>query len=217
MRNFSSTRHQTGYSLIELSMVLVIIGLLVAGLMKGNELIVQARLRNIAGSFDGLSQAILSYQERYRVLPGDDPSAQSRWPSSASNGDGNRIICGAYHGGSGGISCSGNSQESALLWQHLRLAGLLAGSGTTPPDHPGPGAFGIQASGMGINRHLLCANGLPASTAASLDRQFDDGIANQGLVRGVSYTDSPDIPSSTPSNQNYTEEGSPLYIVCRAL
>lgn len=216
MRNFTP-RQQQGYSLIELSMVLVIVGLLVSGLMKGNELIVQARLRNIASGFESLPQAVLSYQERYRALPGDDPLAQGRWPSNASNGDGNRVICGAYHGGTGGSACAGGTVESSQLWLHLRQAGLISGSGTGMPDHPGPGIFGIQSSGMGINRHVLCANGIPAAIAGGIDRQFDDGIANQGSVRGVAYTDSGDVPASAPSSATYIEEGSLIYLVCKAL
>lgn len=214
---YTNSTHQRGYSLIELSMVLIIVGLLVAGLMKGNELIIQARLRNIATSFESIGQAILNYQERYRALPGDDAFAQGRWPSNATNGDGNRVICGAYHGGTGGTACSGSIIESTQLWQHLRLAGLIAGSGSAMPDHPGQGIFGIQSGGMGIQRHLLCANGIPAAIAGSLDRQFDDGIANQGSIRGVSYTDTGDVPANTPINASYLEEGSLIYLVCRAL
>lgn len=217
MQRFTSIHRQAGYSLIELSMVLVIVGLLVAGVMKGNELIVQAKIRNISGMFDSLAQAVLNYQERYRYLPGDDPIAQGRWPSNASNGDGNRVICGAYHGGSGGTACAGNTTESMLAWQHLRLAGLLAGSGNNPVEHPGPGIFGIQTGGLGLSRALICANGVPASIAGSIDRQLDDGLANQGNIRSVSYSSEADVPNSAPSSAAYVEEGSTVYLVCKVL
>lgn len=217
MRHRSSAHHQGGYSLIELSMVLIIVGLLVAGVMKGNELIAQARMRNIASTFDNLAQAIYGYQERYRYLPGDDPMAQGRWPSNASNGDGNRLICGAYHGGSGGIACAGSTTESMLVWQHLRLAGLISGSGNSPLEHPGPGIFGIQFTAMGLSRAVICANGVSASIAGSIDRQFDDGLANQGNIRGVSYTGTADVPSTLPNSAAYVEEGSPMYVLCRAI
>jgi prepilin-type N-terminal cleavage/methylation domain-containing protein len=207
---------QAGFTLIELAMVLVIIGLLLAGALKGTELISQAKMRNIGSSIEGLAVAFQTYQERYRALPGDDPIAQSRWPSSASNGNGDRIICGAYHGGSGGNACSG-STESGLLWQHLRNAGLLAGSGSNAPEHPGNGIFGIQYGGYGITRHILCVSHLLASAAGGIDRQFDDGIANQGDIRSMAQTSSGDVAATTPSSGAYVEEGSTLYVLCKAL
>lgn len=209
--------HQKGYSLIELSMVLVIIGLLVAGLLKGTELIQQAKLRNIAGSFDNLTIAIQTYQERYRALPGDDPVAAARWPSTANNGNGDRIICGGYAGGGGGSSCGTGNDESQLVWQHLRSAGLLSGTGNFAPEHPANGVFGIQYQGLGINSHVLCANNLPASAAGSLDRQQDDGVASTGSTRGVAQLASAALGSSAPSSATYVEEGNLTYVVCRGL
>lgn len=209
-------RSQRGFSLIELSVVLVIVGLLLGGILKGTELIAQARGRSTTNAFENITQAFFSYQERYRALPGDDYLAQGRWPSTATSGNGDRVICGAYHGGSGGASCSG-STESALVWQHLHSAGLLNGAGSTPPDHPANGQFGIQYGGFGLSRHLLCANNLPASIAGSIDRQLDDGLANQGEIRAVLQSGTADIPTTTPSSTAYVEEGNPLYVLCRAL
>ncbi|MEY4592049.1 MAG: hypothetical protein RIR18_944 [Pseudomonadota bacterium] len=208
--------YQQGFTLIELSMVLVIIGLLLAGVLKGTELINQARMRNIGSSLEGLSVAFQTYQERYRSLPGDDAVAQSRWPSSASNGNGDRIVCGAYHGGTGGSACSGAS-ESSLIWQHLRSAGLLAGSGSGNPEHPGNGIFGVQYGGYGMTRHILCASHLPGSIAGSIDRQFDDGLANQGDIRASTQASSGDVAASVPTSTSYIEEGSTLYVLCKVL
>lgn len=208
---------QQGFSLIELSMVLIIIGLLLAGVLKGTELVTQARLRNISTSFDGLMAAYQTYQERYRTPPGDDPYAASRWPSTASNGSGDRVICGAYHGGSGGQTCSSGTIESTQLWQHLRSAGLLPGSGSNNPDHPGNGIFGIQYGGYGFSRHVLCANNLPATIASSIDRQLDDGLANQGDIRAAAQSGNGDISTSTPTSGIYLEESNTPYVLCRSL
>ena len=208
---------QAGYTLIELSMVLVIIGLLVAGVLKGSELITQARLRNISSSVESLTLAFHTYQERYRNLPGDDPLALGRWPSTATNGNGDRIICGAYHGGTGGTSCGSNALESSLLWQHLRNSGLVSGTGSAAPDHPNNGIFGFQYTGFGLTRHLLCASHLPASTAGSIDRMFDDGLANQGDIRAAVQGGSADVSTTAPTGSAYVEEGNALYVLCRAL
>lgn len=215
-RQIRQIQQQAGFTLIELAMVLVIIGLLLAGVLKGTELIAQARMRNIGTSLEGLSVAFQTYQERYRAVPGDDALAQSRWPSSASNGSGDRIVCGAYHGGTGGSNCSG-ATESSLVWQHLRNAGLLAGNGSANPEHPGNGIFGVQYGGYGLTRHVLCASHLPASVAGSIDRQLDDGLANQGDIRASAQTSTGDVVATAPTSAAYVEEGSTLYVLCRAI
>lgn len=209
-------KHQRGFSLIELSMVLAIMGLLLAGVLKGTELITQAKLRNIGSSLEGLTAGFQTYQDRYRALPGDDAIAQSRWPSTASNGNGDRVVCGAYHGGTGGATCTGGT-ESSLIWQHLRSAGLLAGSGSANPEHPGNGIFGVQYGAYGMTRHVLCASHLPASVAGSIDRQFDDGLANQGDIRASTQASNGDVASSTPTSSAYVEEGGTLYVLCKTL
>lgn len=63
-------RRQSGFTLIEIAIVLVIIGLLLGGILKGQELITQARIRNVANDFQSMTAAINLYQDRYRALPG---------------------------------------------------------------------------------------------------------------------------------------------------
>src|SRR5574337_583394 len=76
-------RKQMGFTLVEIAVVLVIIGLLLGGVLKGQELIAQAKIRNVANDFNGLTAAIYSYQDRYRALPGDDSRATSRWTQTS--------------------------------------------------------------------------------------------------------------------------------------
>src|SRR5947208_13835939 len=64
---------QQGFTLIEIAIVLVIIGLLLGGVLKGQELITAARVRNLAAQLDGVKIAYLGFQDRYRALPGDYP------------------------------------------------------------------------------------------------------------------------------------------------
>src|SRR2546427_10556260 len=80
---------QAGFTLVEIAIVLVIIGLLLGGILKGQEMITQARIKNVINDFNGITAAINSYQDRYRALPGDDINAASRWAGSfGGNGDG---------------------------------------------------------------------------------------------------------------------------------
>src|ERR1700687_5960308 len=70
-------RRQSGFTLIEIAIVLVIIGLLLGGVLKGQELITAARVRNIAAQLDGVKIAYLGFQDRFRSLPGDYANTQA--------------------------------------------------------------------------------------------------------------------------------------------
>ena len=78
-------RKNHGFTLIEIAIVMVIIGLLLGGVLKGQELIVQARIKNIINDFNGIASAVYSYQERYRAYPGDDAKA-TRWAGVTPSG-----------------------------------------------------------------------------------------------------------------------------------
>src|SRR6266568_6201179 len=84
---------QAGFTLVEIAIVLVIIGLLLGGILKGQEMITQARIKNVINDFNGITAAVNSYQDRYRALPGDDKNATTRWTVQApASGDGNGVI-----------------------------------------------------------------------------------------------------------------------------
>ena len=74
---------QKGFTLVEIAIVLVIIGLLLGGILKGQEMITQAKIKNIISDFSGISAAFHGYQDRYRALPGDDAGAAARWAAAA--------------------------------------------------------------------------------------------------------------------------------------
>src|SRR5512145_2640915 len=100
-----------GFTLVEIAIVLVIIGLLLGGILKGQEMITQAKIKNVIADMTGVSAAMYGYQDRYRALPGDDANA-TRW-AGANPGNGNGIIEGVY------LAVNG---ESAEFWGHLRSA-----------------------------------------------------------------------------------------------
>lgn len=213
-------RHQSGFTLIEIAIVLVIIGLLLGGILKGQELITQGRIRNVANDFQSVSVAINLYQDRYRALPGDDPGAATRWTAAGSttaSGTGDGTI-GAGTAGTPTYNSGTPADESRLFWQHLRLAGLVGGAttagaiGTANPPNAASGVTGVQNSAFGINGIVICSNNLSAKIAQAVDTQFDDGIATTGTVRG-----SPGTTAATAvPTANYIDDGTNFYVVCKA-
>ena len=74
---------QSGFTLVEIAIVLVIIGLLLGGILKGQEMITQAKIKNVISDFSGIAAAQYGYQDRYRALPGNDPGAKARWGANS--------------------------------------------------------------------------------------------------------------------------------------
>ncbi|MEQ9023070.1 MAG: prepilin-type N-terminal cleavage/methylation domain-containing protein, partial [Pseudomonadales bacterium] len=75
LTNRKTPRSQAGFTLIEIAVVLVIIGLLLGGVLQGQQLIENSRVKSATNDFNGIAAAAFSYQDRYGRLPGDDPNA----------------------------------------------------------------------------------------------------------------------------------------------
>lgn len=209
---------QGGFTLIEIAIVLVIIGLLLGGVLKGQELITSAKIRNVANDFNGISAAYYTYQDRYRAMPGDDPNAQGRWATSQ-NGNGNAVIAGTFDASVAGAPTS--AQETNLLWQHLRLAGLVAGptsaagSGSQPQNAVG-GISGVQSGPvLGLSGLVICSSNLPGKVASAIDSQFDDGLPQTGQVRAVEQV-SP-LLAAAPLITAYVDDNSKIYALCKTM
>lgn len=209
-------RQQSGFTLVEIAIVLVIIGLLIGGTLKGQELIAQAKIRNVANDINGISAALYGYQDRYRRSPGDDSGAAARWTSpQAVGGDGNGRV------GASGIKtvldcASASSTENCEFWQHLRLAGFIGGDAATrlsPPNAAG-GVLQVQDGALGLAGLVICSNKLPGKIADAIDAQFDDGKPGTGQVRGTS-TDTA-LDTRLADNAAYLDDGSSIYVVCKA-
>jgi prepilin-type N-terminal cleavage/methylation domain-containing protein len=224
-----STRKQAGFTLVEIAIVLVIIGLLLGGILKGQEMIQQARIKNAINDFNGVTVAITSYQDRYRALPGDDANATTRWTTQApGKGNGNGTIDGFYNAndqsGTGGAPADG--KESNLFWQHLRIAGfvpgLMTGTGSgTPPLNAVGGLVGVETAvvgtnGLGFTSLIVCSSNLPDKVAIAVDTQTDDGTSAAGQIRAQLQTASNPSTASTPA-ASYTETGVSQYLLCRTL
>ena len=182
-------RHQSGFTLIEIAIVLVIIGLLLGGILKGQELINSARVRNLVSQIDGTKAAFFGFQDRYRALPGDFTLATTQIPSATQNGNGDGQITGT---------------ESIAVWDHISHAGFLNGtyvynaaeSDATTPRNPF-GAFiqiifdseyqGTAATPATDRHNMKTGPRIPVDILAEIDRKIDDGLANSGSMRFSNY------------------------------
>jgi len=226
----SAKATQAGFTLVEIAIVLVIIGLLLGGILKGQEMITQAKIKNVINDFNGVTAAVTSYQDRYRAVPGDDQGAAARWVAQApmtgpTQGDG--VVVGFYNAnntaGTGGAPIA--AAESNLFWQHLRIAGFIAGatsglgSGTPPPNATG-GIIGVEtgvpaATGMGFSSLIMCTSNLPDKVAIAVDTQADDGAPGTGQVRGA-LQGAPNPPTGATGNTTpYAETGTNQYLLCK--
>ncbi len=210
-------RAQTGFTLVEIAIVLVIIGLLLGGILKGQEMITQAKIKNVVSDFSGISAAYYGYQDRYRAIPGDDLNAGTRW-TGATSGNGNGQVAGTYNSQTA-------TDESRLWWDHLRRAGFVAGNGTQQPFNAVTGMIGVQTgdgagatSLGGFGGLIICSAGLPDKIAIAVDTQMDDGLIGTGTVRGQKHTAGPNPNINTAADSSaYAETGTNVYTLCRAL
>src|SRR6195256_1203131 len=217
-----------GFTLVEIAIVLVIIGLLLGGILKGQEMITQAKIKNVINDFNGITVAITSYQDRYRALPGDDPNAAARWTIQApANGNGNGIIAGNYNANdtSGTAGAPPAAAESNLFWQHLRIAGFVpgltvgTGSGTPPPNATG-GLIGVEsgvvgASGLGFTSTIICFSNLPEKIASAVDAQMDDSKPASGQVRAQLQSTANPATLAASNATAYVETGVNQYLLCK--
>jgi len=219
---------ETGFTLVEIAIVLVIIGLLLGGILKGQEMITQAKIKNAINDFNGITVAVTSYQDRYRALPGDDANATTRWTvQNPASGNGNGIIAGLYNANdtsNGGAP--GGAFESNLFWQHLRIAGFVpgltsgTGSGTPPPNAAG-GLIGAESAvvgtnGLGFTSLIVCSSNLPDKVAIAIDGQIDDSNSATGQVRAQLQASANPPTAANPATA-YVETGVNQYLVCKTM
>jgi prepilin-type N-terminal cleavage/methylation domain-containing protein len=192
-------RQQQGFTLIEIAIVLVIIGLLLGGVLKGQELITSARVRNLISQQDGVKAAFFGFQDRFRALPGDYATASTNLKCGSGNclnGNGNGQIQ------ANATPVSGSEvHEEILAWSHLTAANFLNGSynmtagdtSQTDANSPkNPYSIYMQLvydanyadSTAATNKHnLKTGSQVPVEILAEVDRKIDDGNPLQGGFR----------------------------------
>jgi prepilin-type N-terminal cleavage/methylation domain-containing protein len=216
-------KRQSGFTLVEIAIVLVIIGLLLGGVLKGQELITQAKIKNIANDLNGMTAAVYGYQDRYKRLPGDDEGAATRWTSPlAVSGDGNAQVGAAANAAI--IECSTSTLENCQFWHHLRLAGFIGGDtaagapGRLSPQNAAGGILQAQQGALGLSGLTICTSNLLGKVANAIDAQFDDGKPGTGQVRGIAGAAGAYVLNAAPAADTaYIDDGATLYAVCKQL
>ena len=187
----SPLQRAAGFTLVEIAVVLVIVGLILGGVFKGQALIDGARVRSLANEVAGIRTAWYGFQDRYRSLPGDFANAATQIDSAAAAGNGNGRI--------------EDGRERAAVWQQLALSGFISGSfdgragssGSatdvecgpgTCPKNPFGGAYKISyasqaADARGAAHEIYTGDRIPVQILAELDRKLDDGLPDGGRLR----------------------------------
>ena len=239
-------RNQSGFTLIEIAIVLVIIGLLLGGVLKGQELINSAKVKNLATDFKNIPVFIYGYQDKFKALPGDDANCCTAnghlgtvgtigSTATCNNGlaapcTGNGVIDGAWDSITAG-------DESVVFWQHVRLAGLAAGAttvsvagGRTDPYFPlnaVGGRIGIEAGGTkppiaGMKgTYVICSEGILGKFAKQLDVQMDNGDPASGSmmimdVNVAAVGPTTRTPATAKTNNSAVDDATP-YTVCMGI
>ncbi len=214
-------RNQSGFTLIEIAIVLVIIGLLLGGVLKGQELINSAKVKNLANDFKNIPVYIYGYQDKFKALPGDDALATTHLTGATAC---TPAAAGKCAPGSGIIDGNWNdtaiTSESYLFWQHVRLAGFAAGStDITPPaadyipKNAVGGSIGITNSLTNIpitnikGTYVVCSDGIAGKFAKQLDITLDDGNPATGSLM-VTTTATAPAAAAAPLVDDAT------YLVC---
>jgi len=194
-------KYMFGFSLMELSITIVISGLLMAAVTSGLHLLQASTINKTISELTGYVTATNNFRDKYRAWPGDMSNAQSFWGSRVTNGDGNEQV---------------SNQESLYSWQEMALSGLIAGSytgqyvttinyqaGVNLPSSVIPGGFYIPVywsnvfatSGNVIQLGSFYSNtpwgsAMNPSDAHIIDTKIDDGYSDQGnfyALRGNEY------------------------------
>jgi len=207
-------RQQSGFTLIEIAIVLVIIGLLLGGILKGQELITSARVRNMADQGNGVQAAYFGFVDRFRNLPGD-------WPQA--------LAVQAIPGLSGTAGGNGNGRidgmawvEPSAVWEQLQRAGFIGGfyaaTGAAPTldsDAPRNAFNGFimlshSADYQGqatVRLNLNLGQNVSVAVIRELDVKIDDGRPTTGAFRaalaaatlaGVPVTEAACLSADTP-------------------
>ena len=213
-----------GFTLIEIAVVLVVIGLLLGGILKGQELINNTKVKGFATDFLNVPILLHAYEDKFRALPGDDARVASHLPgatvaSTPAGMLGNNIINGAW-------DTTVNTDETCLFWQHVRLAGLATGTTIVDcaansdhwPKNANGGQIGIQ-SNTGFTTmtttftgtYIVCSKNVLGKFVLQIDTLLDDGDPATGSMRAILQTAVPGAPASKATVQANAEDS---FVVC---
>lgn len=216
----STPARQSGFTLVEIAIVLVIIGLLLGGVLKGQEMIENSKVKNAINDINGVSAAYNSYIDRFRRIPGDDGPALNNLTGRG----GNWATVTRFGNNDGALNSAqadvfAGTNESDALWQHLKAAGFISGNQADTgvnalPRNAFNGLTGVGAGVTGMTGVSVCLSQVPGKAARQIDTQLDTGIGNTGSIRatlGVAGTNT--APGAAVAAYNDAN----TYTICRTL
>lgn len=221
-------KRQSGFTLVEIAIVLVIIGLLLGGVLKGQELINSAKVKNMANDFRNIPIFIYGYQDKFKKLPGDDSAAVANVTASGA-GNGNGVIQGKWNEIDAATATDG-ANESVLFWEHVRRGNFAAGptdfatcgadcTANLPTNADG-GRIGISGvmpiTTMNGGSYYVCSDGIDGKFARQLDLTMDDGNSDKGSMMAIAQTAAGATqavgPTASPASASYAD--GTRYTVC---
>ena len=181
-----------GFSLVELSIVLVIVGLLVGGILAGQSLVRASELRSVTTEQQRYVTAALAFRDKYFGLPGDFSNATRIWGrmlttnGCSTNSSASQISTGACDGdGDGAIESAGvgNAAEAFQFWRQLALAGMIEGdyTGLASATHTWGAERGVNSPAAKLGRSTWMAWNIDMSgSAVMFDHDYGNALSNGG-------------------------------------
>lgn len=201
MKKHNKQIKQAGFSLIESAIVLVIMGFLIGGVLKGKELIESARLKRVISQLNEYRLATSTFLDKYDALPGDFAKASIMIKKGLRNGNGNGVIEGA------GLA---RGSEALNFWAHLAAAGLIPCPGSErdadkgefgkgAPESTLGGGFTVEYNPRGLKGLWFILGQkvgdhgdgglLTPAQAQSIDKKLDNGHPTLGNIRAMDGSD----------------------------
>jgi prepilin-type N-terminal cleavage/methylation domain-containing protein len=215
-------KKQAGFTLVEIAIVLVIVGLLIGGVLKGQEMITNAKLKRVESDNAGILAALYSYQDRYLQLPGDDSGASGRFTAYSGNtadGNGDGLIGNGKDWEDDTTAwAQGAPAETTKFFGHLRASGLIAGA---PDDKSRPtnafgGRIGVQEGSIDMVGQIIIFGGIDGNIAQILDGRLDDGKMGSGRVRSaIAAANAMDDTATPAASTAVYDEGENYHIAFR--
>ncbi len=187
-----NVKRQQGFTLVEIAIVLVIIGLLLGGVLKGQELITNAKIKAVTSDFENITAAYYAYQDRTGHMAGDGTNATPR----------------VY---------DGVISDDDFFWFDLKTEGFIGGelgtiTNSDGPDHDLGGVWEAREGGTAgtdvFTTNHICATNVPESFASGIDTKLDDGDATAGSIRTL---------DGTGTDGAYDSTSETLVVLCREL
>jgi prepilin-type N-terminal cleavage/methylation domain-containing protein len=216
-----------GFALLEIAIVLIIFSILAGGFLKGPELIRGAKVKRFVADFRNTATMIVAYQSIFKALPGDDPIVATRFPGATQATTpagliGNGVINGAW-------DSTAATDETCVLWQHLRLATLASGSASVNcapnsdywPRNVAGGQIGIQSNttfstilGSMPGSYVICSKNIRGTYVEGIDSAMDDGDPTTGTVRAIDQS----LMGGAPATMEYIQSHrSDTFVVCMSI